>query len=160
MSLVPVCPQHPWIGNESKCRHVTVSTGFPGAVSLAGPCVPIGPRESVASARAYYMQLSKLPLSVLLAEGACYRWRPSPYSEERGSKGCHPHNSLCHSTLLKYAGPVCWETDRLNPCHPKERQLQENRFHNPLNLDLGHWAVRDLLPLWLFSGCDLDGPTH
>lgn len=49
---------------------------------------------------------------------------------------------------------------RLNPCHPKERQLREHRFNSPLNLGLGHWAVRELLPLWLFSGCDLDGPTH
>lgn len=63
-----------------------------------------------------------------------------PHSKERGPMGvrAHPCNSVCHSSLLKYAGPDSWLLgDRLNPCHPKEWQLWELRFHIPLNLDLG-----------------------
>lgn len=105
MPPVPVCPQHPQIGT-----HLTVSTGFTGAAPLAGPCVPMGPRGSAASAHAYYIHLHKLPLSVLLAESACHCWRSFLHSEERGPVGFRPRNSVCHSAFLEYVRPVCWET--------------------------------------------------
>lgn len=87
MSSVHVHPLHPRTGSDSERTHVTVSTGFPGAVRLAGPCVPIGPRGPAASTGAYYIPLRKLPLSVLLAGRACHHGAPSQHQVERGPWG-------------------------------------------------------------------------
>ena len=55
--------------------------------------------------------------------------------------------ALSQGNGFSLPAPCLLRDRRVNLCHAKERELWEHRFNSPLKLDLGPWAVGELLQI-------------